>query len=199
MLFRLLCQHFLRLLVVASLAEQGASSPDPDVVDQLVSDLMSSGYASRLRYYRRRWDRLGGNPEHELLHRSVTVRHHYTVNLSHVNSEVQSLSSPPSHQLARGDSQSVGEKLHDRDDCAVRCQGGFLGFSCCHGSAVTVYGHSYCCEKCNNLKSPKRHLEHPDKGDESDPLGLGSSHAVEAVSQLLCPVATTRRTSSEGS
>ena len=43
--------------------------------------------------------------------------------------------------------------------CAVRCQGGYLGFSCCHGSAVTVYGHSYCCEECNNFKSPERHLE----------------------------------------
>jgi hypothetical protein len=43
--------------------------------------------------------------------------------------------------------------------CVVRCQGGYLGFSCCHGSAVTVYGHSYCCEECNNFKSPMRHLK----------------------------------------
>ena len=100
--------------------------------------------------------------------------------------------SPPSHQLARGNSQSVGEKLHDRDDCAVRCQGGSLGLSCCHGSAVTVYGHSYCCEECNNLKSPKRHLKHgtpslqsqvvydsdPDKVDKcTDPsCSLNSKH-----------------------
>ena len=207
-LFRLLCQHFLHLLVVASLEEQSGSAPDPDVVNQRVSALMNSDYSSRREYYQRRKGQTDGGSEHALLQRSNTVRHHYTVNLSHFNSEVQSLSSPPSHQLARGDSQSVGEKLHDRDDCAVRCQGGSLGLSCCHGSAVTVYGHSYCCEECNNLKSLKRHLKHgtpslqsqvvydsdPDKVDEYNPLGLGSSHAVEAVSQVLCPVATARRT-----
>ena len=42
--------------------------------------------------------------------------------------------------------------------CAVRCQGGFLGFSCCHGSAVTVYGRSCCCDECNNRKVPDRYL-----------------------------------------
>ena len=46
-LFRLLCHHFLHLLVVNSLAEQGASSPDPDVVNQRVSALMNSDYSSR--------------------------------------------------------------------------------------------------------------------------------------------------------
>ena len=62
--------------------------------------------------------------------------------------------------------------------CAVRCQGGFLGFSCCHGSAVTVYGHSYCCEECNSWKVPKRHLKSLTRSLQRDVRQRGPSAIV---------------------
>jgi hypothetical protein len=87
-MFRLLYQYFLRVMAVSYLGSQDESSPDPTTVDQLTSDLIRSGYNARKTYYEHRLSGLSGDPVRELLDRSVTLRHQYTVNLSRLDAGI---------------------------------------------------------------------------------------------------------------